>query len=137
MTSKRDEDAQKIAQMIRLNGRLSIRNFRRITNLIRVHASISTYDLDIRRMSAKRRVNAKIFLATILCRDEKIFQPCSCLPYTPDIATFDFLFFLKINALVKERRFDSIPDIESATTAHLNTEKKEDFHKCFQSLNQL
>jgi hypothetical protein len=46
-----------------------------------------------------------------------------------DLALFDFWLFTKVK--MKGKRFESIQDIEAATTAQLKTLTKEHFQNCF------
>ena len=56
---------------------------------------------------------------------------CPHPPYPPDLAPWDFLFFPKVKMSMKGKRFESIQDIEAATTAQVKTLTKEDFQNCF------
>ena len=51
---------------------------------------------------------------------------CPHPPYSPDLEPCDFWLFPKVKMTVKVKRFESIQDIEAATTAQLKTLKKED-----------
>ena len=55
---------------------------------------------------------------------------CPHPPYSPDLAPCDFWLFLKVKMTMKGKSFDSIQDIEAATTAQLKTLTKEDFQNC-------
>jgi [histone H3]-lysine36 N-dimethyltransferase SETMAR len=67
---------------------------------------------------------------------EKKVPVCPHPPYSPDLAPCDFWLFPKIKSVLKGKRFDTISDIERATTEQLKTLPKEAFQKCFQSWNQ-
>ena len=58
-----------------------------------------------------------------------------CVPihliHPPDLAPCDFWLFSKVKMAMKGKRFDSIQDIEAATTTQLKTLTKEDFQNCF------
>jgi len=56
---------------------------------------------------------------------------CAHPPYSPDLAPCDFWIFPKVKMAMKGKRFESIQDIEAATTAQLKTLTKEDFQNCF------
>ena len=56
---------------------------------------------------------------------------CPHPPYSPDLAPCDFWLFSKVKMAMKGKRFDSIQDIEAATTTQLKTLTKEDFQNCF------
>jgi len=56
---------------------------------------------------------------------------CPHPPYSPDLAPCDFWLFLKVKMTMKGKHFESIQDIEAATTAQLKTLTKEDFQNCF------
>jgi len=56
---------------------------------------------------------------------------CPHPPYSPDLAPCDFWLFPKVKMTMKGKRFESIQDIEAATTAQLKTLTKEDFQNCF------
>ena len=55
---------------------------------------------------------------------------CPNPPYSPDLAPSDFWLSPKVKMTVKGKRFESIQDIEAATTAQLKTLMKEDFQNC-------
>ena len=61
----------------------------------------------------------------------KNIMVCPHPPYSPDLAPCDFWLFPRIKMTVKGKRFESIQDIEAATTAQLKTLTKEDFQNCF------
>jgi hypothetical protein len=52
-------------------------------------------------------------------------------PYSPDLAPCDFWLFPKVKMTMKGKRFESIQDIETATTVQLKTLMKEDLQNCF------
>ena len=56
---------------------------------------------------------------------------CPHLAYKPDLAPCDFWLFPKFKMTMKDKRFESIQDIEAATTAQLKTLTKEDLQNCF------
>jgi len=56
---------------------------------------------------------------------------CLHPPYSPDLTPCDFWLFPKFQMTMKGKRFESIQDIEAATTAQLKPLKKEDFQNCF------
>ena len=56
---------------------------------------------------------------------------CPHPPYSPDLAPRDFWLFPKVKMTMKGKRFESIQDIEAATTAQLKTPTKEDGQNCF------
>ena len=56
---------------------------------------------------------------------------CPHPPYSPDLALYDFWLFPTVKMTVKGKCFESIQDIEAATTAQLKTLMKEDFQNCF------
>ena len=83
-----------------------------------------------------RRVSAKFdnapCHASLLVRQflsNKNIMVCSHPPYaySPDLAPYDFWLFPKVKMTMKCKRFESIQDIEAATTAQLKTLTKEDF----------
>jgi hypothetical protein len=45
-------------------------------------------------------------------------------PHSPDLAPCDFWLFPKVKMTMKGKRFESIQDIEAATTAQLKTHKR-------------
>jgi len=51
--------------------------------------------------------------------------------YSLDLAPCNFWLFPKVNMTMKDKRFESIQDIEAATTAQLKTLTKEEFQNCF------
>ena len=85
-----------------------------------------------------RRVSAKFDNApchtSLLVRQllsNKNIMVCPHPPYSPDMAPYDFQLFSKVKIIMKDKRFESIHDIEAATTAQLKTLTKEDFQNCF------
>ena len=46
---------------------------------------------------------------------------CPHTPYSPDLAPCDFWLFPKVKMTMKGKRFESIQDVETATTAQLKT----------------
>jgi len=58
-------------------------------------------------------------------------------PYSPDLAPCDFWFFPNVKITMKGKRFESIQDIEAATTAQLKTITKEDFQNCYRRWQEL
>ena len=46
---------------------------------------------------------------------------CPHTPYSPDLALCDFWLFPKVKMTMKGKRFESIQDVETATTAQLKT----------------
>lgn len=54
---------------------------------------------------------------------------CPHLPYSPDLAPFNFWFFSKVKMAMRGKWFELIQDIEAATTPQLKTLMKEDFQK--------
>ena len=56
---------------------------------------------------------------------------CPHPPYSLDLALCDFWLFPKVKLTMKGKSFESIQDIEAATTAQLRTLMKEDLLNCF------
>ena len=56
---------------------------------------------------------------------------CPYPPYSLDLAPCNFWLFPEVKMTMKGKRFESIQDIEVATTAQLKTLTKEDFQNCF------
>ena len=52
--------------------------------------------------------------------------------YPPDLATTDFILFLKIKEILKGRHFDDTDDIRSNTTAALKAIPQNQFQICFE-----
>ena len=61
----------------------------------------------------------------------KNIMVCPHPPYSPDLAPCDFWFFPKVKITMKGERFESIQDIEAATTAQPKTLTKDYFQNCF------
>jgi len=61
----------------------------------------------------------------------KNIMMCPLPPYSPDLAPCNFWLFPKVKMTMKGKRFESIQDIQAATTAQLKTLTKEDFQNCF------
>jgi len=60
----------------------------------------------------------------------KNIMVCPYPPYSPDLAPYDFWLFPKVKMTMKGKSFESIQDIEAATTSQLKTLTKEDFQNC-------
>jgi histone-lysine N-methyltransferase SETMAR len=58
---------------------------------------------------------------------------CPHPPYSPDLAPCDFWPFPNVKITMKGKCFESIQDIEAATTAQLKTLTEEDFQNCFRN----
>ena len=61
----------------------------------------------------------------------KNIMVCPHPPYSLDLALCDFWPFPKVKLTMKGKCFESIQDIEAATTAQLRTLMKEDLLNCF------
>jgi hypothetical protein len=59
------------------------------------------------------------------------FTVCPHPPYSTDLAPCDFWLFPKIQLTMKGNRFDTIPEIEAATTERLRALRKDDFKSRF------
>ena len=55
-------------------------------------------------------------------------------PFSPDLALADYFLFPEVKSHLKERLFDSFPDIQIAVTSTLNTTAKDNFYKGIQKL---
>jgi hypothetical protein len=60
----------------------------------------------------------------------KNIMVCPYPPYSPDMAPCHFWLFSKVKMSMKGQSFESIQDIEAATTAQLKTHTKDDFQNC-------
>ena len=119
--------------MIRSNRRLSIREIAEDLNISYGSVqNILTTDLNMSRVSAKF-YNAQCHTSLLVQQfsSNKNIMVCPHPPYSPDLASYDFWLFPKVKMTMKGKRFESIQDIEAATTAQLKTLKKEDFQNCF------
>jgi hypothetical protein len=58
---------------------------------------------------------------------------CSHLPYSPDLALYNFWLIPKVKMTMKGKCFESIQDIEAATTAQQKTLMKEDLRTALES----
>jgi len=56
---------------------------------------------------------------------------CPHPPYSPDLAPCDFCPFPEVKMTMKGKCFETIQDIEAATTAQLKTLTNEGFQNCF------
>jgi histone-lysine N-methyltransferase SETMAR len=54
-------------------------------------------------------------------------------PYSPDLVPCDFSLFPKLKIKLKERRFESVSDIQRESQAVLDSIKTNDFHDAFQA----
>jgi hypothetical protein len=50
------------------------------------------------------------------------------LPYSPDLAPYDFALFPKLKMKLKGRRFETVSDIQRELQVVLNSMKENDFH---------
>jgi len=132
-TSKIQENIERVSEMIRPNRRLTIREIVEDLNISYGSVqNILTTDLNMRPVSAKFD-NAPCH-TSLLARQfmsNKHITVCPHPPYSPDLAPSDFWLFPKVKMTTKGKRFESIQDIESATTAQLKTLTKEDFQNSF------
>jgi hypothetical protein len=51
-------------------------------------------------------------------------------PYSPDLAPCDFFLFPKLKMKLKERRFQTVAEIQAESPAILNTLEEIDFKEC-------
>jgi hypothetical protein len=129
-TTKTQENVERVSEMIRLNRRLTIREI--------------SEDLNISYLRRKRpekwandfilhHDNAPCHTSLLVrqFRSNKNITGCPHSLYSPDLAPCGFWFFPKVKMTMKCKRFESIQDIEAATTAQLKTLTKEDFQNCF------
>jgi len=132
-TSKTQENVERVSEMIRSNGRLTIREIAEDLNIpYDSFQNILTTDLNMRRVSEK--FDSAPCHTSFLIRQflsNKNILVCPHPPYSPDLAPYDFWLFPKVKMTKKGKRFESIQDIEAATTAQLKTLTKEDFQNCF------
>ena len=134
-TSKTKENVERVSEMIRSNRRLIIREISEDVNIFYV-----------RRKRPEKWANGFIlhhdnapchtsFLVRQFLSNKNIMV-CPHPPYSPDLALCDFWLFPKVKMTMKGKRFESIQDIEAATTAQLKTLMKEDFQNCFSKLQE-
>jgi len=62
---------------------------------------------------------------------------CPHPPYSLNLAPCDFWLLPKVKVIMKGKRFESIQDVEAATTAQLKTLMKENFQNCFRKWQKL
>ena len=96
---------------------------------------------DVRRKRSEKLANGFILHhdnapchTSLLVRQflsNKNITVCPHSPYSPDLAPCDIQLFPKVKMTMKGKRFESIQDIEAATTVQLKTLTKQDFHNCF------
>jgi histone-lysine N-methyltransferase SETMAR len=53
-------------------------------------------------------------------------------PYSLDLAPCDFTFFPKLKMKLKERRFETVSDIQRESQVVLDSIKENDFHSAFE-----
>jgi hypothetical protein len=58
-------------------------------------------------------------------------------PYSPDLAPCDFFLFPKVKLNLKERRFDTIEEIQTESLRVLDTLTENDFQELFQKWRRL
>jgi hypothetical protein len=54
-------------------------------------------------------------------------------PYSPDLAQCDFTFFPKLKMKLKERRFETVSDIQRESQVVLDIIKENDYHSAFEA----
>jgi len=132
-TSKTQENVERVSEMIRSNRRLTIRKIVEGLNISCGSVqNILTTDLNMRRVSAKfDNVPCHSSLLVRQFLSNKNIMVCPHTPCSSDLAPYDFWLFPRVKMAMKGKRFESIQDIESATTAQLKTLTKENFQNCF------
>lgn len=53
--------------------------------------------------------------------------------YSLGLVPCDFLLFPKVTMTMKEKCFESVPDLEAAVTAQAKTLRKEDLQSCYRA----
>jgi hypothetical protein len=54
-------------------------------------------------------------------------------PYSPDLAPCDFALFPKLKMKLKERRFETVSDIQRESQMVLDSIKENNFHGAFEA----
>jgi len=128
--SKTQENVERVSEMIRSNRRLTIREISEDLNISYGSVqNILTTDLNMRRVSDNTPCHASLLVWQFL--SNKNITVCPHPPYSPDLAPCNFWLFPKVKMTMKGKRFESIQDIEAATTVQLKTFTKQDFQNCF------
>ena len=121
--------------MIGSNRRLIIREIAEDLNIS--YGSIQnilTTDLNMRRVSAKfDNVPCHSSLLVRQFLSNKNIMVCPHTPCSSDLAPYDFWLFPRVKMAMKGKRFESIQNIDAATTAQLT---KEDFQNCFRKCQE-
>jgi len=111
LTSKTQENVERVREMVRSNRQLTIREISEDLNISYGSVqNILTTDLNMRQVSDNALCHALLLL-------NKYITVCPHLPYSLDMAPCDFWLFPKVKMTMKGKRFESIQDIEAATTA--------------------
>ncbi|GFU23293.1 HTH_48 domain-containing protein [Trichonephila clavipes] len=84
--------------------------------------------LTVRMIADELQINHESF--PVKKRVKQIEHP----PYSSDLNLPDFFLFHRLNHVLKEKRFDDIPDIQRNVTRLLNSIPKEDFLQSFQDM---
>jgi transposase len=129
-TSKTQGNVEKVSEMTWSNRRLTIREISKDLN--------TSY---VRRKRPEKWGNGFILhhdnapwhtsLLVGYFLSNKNIKVCPQPPYSPGLAPCDFWLFPKVKMTIKDKRFESIQDMEVATTVQLKTLTKEVFQNCF------
>jgi hypothetical protein len=117
-------EGQRVNSVVEVIGRLlkhifGVRSqFRAEDSLFLLHNSASTHSALV----------VKIFLSRNDVLD--VIYP----PYSPDLASMDFLLFPMVKTAQKRERFQNVEDIMKNVTAELNAVPLEAFADCFKKL---
>ena len=135
------ENVARIQELIRRDRRLAIRDIAEEVEVgYGIWERVLTEELGMHRVAAK-------FVPRILTVDQKQQRANVCTelnwtekqiaviphpPYSPDMAPCDFFLFPEMELKPKERRFDTIKEIQAETQRVLDTLIEKDFQEVFQ-----
>jgi hypothetical protein len=85
--------------------------------------AILTQDLGMRRVSAKLVPHAALSVREFLANHSIPVVPH--LPYSPDLAPFDFFLFPRLKSTLKGKRFQDVAEIQLNTTWQLQAIPKQ------------
>ena len=129
-TSKTQENVEREREVIRSNRRFTIREISEDLNISYVRRKrLEQWADDFILHHDNAPCHTSLLVRQFM--SNKNITVCPHPPYSPDLAPGDFWLFPKVKMTMKGKRFESIQDIEAATTAQLKTLTKEDFQNCF------
>ncbi|KAG5342375.1 MOS1T transposase, partial [Acromyrmex heyeri] len=128
-TSTTDENIDEVKKIVLANRRITVREVAEDLNIsIGSCHSIFTNDLGMHHDNAP--AHTSLLVREFLAKNNTLMMPQ--LPYSPDLASYDFFLFPKLKRPMKGRRYSTIEEIKTASKEELNKITKNDFLKCFE-----